>query len=32
VLVLTPYGPRWLDASRAVDPALRRTPAARERP
>lgn len=32
VLVLTPYGPRWLDASRAVDPALRRTQAARERP
>lgn len=24
VLVLTPYGPRWLEASRAVDPALRR--------
>lgn len=23
VLVLTPYGPRWLDASRAVDPSLR---------
>lgn len=24
VLVLTPYGPRWIEASRAVDPALRR--------
>ena len=23
VLVLTPYGPRWIDASRAVDPELR---------
>ncbi|HVS19448.1 MAG TPA: hypothetical protein VMT18_12660 [Planctomycetota bacterium] len=31
VLVLTPYGPRWLDASRSVDPALRRMQAARGR-
>jgi hypothetical protein len=32
VLVLTPYGPRWLDATRAVDPALTRIQAARKRP
>lgn len=28
VLVLTPYGPRWLEASRPVDAALRPVPAA----
>jgi len=32
VLVLTPYGPRWLDATRAVDPALPRMQAERRRP
>jgi hypothetical protein len=31
VLVLTPYGPRWLDATRAVDPALPPMQAARRR-
>jgi len=31
VLVLTPYGPRWLDATRAVDPALPPMQAARRK-